>query len=166
MKYVFGLAGIAVMILIGILIYRSFNPIITVKDEIPMPKVSHINTANYTNILKTVHDDLGTYVGQKITCSGYVYKLPNFKENQFVLARDMIVGTDLQTVVVGFLCSSDKMRDFSEDTWVEITGEVIKGDYHGEIPVIKITDIKQTDKPANEFVFPPDENYVPTAKLY
>ena len=44
---------------------------------------------NYTNVLKEVHENLDTYVGQKICYTGYVYRVADLPENQFVLARDM-----------------------------------------------------------------------------
>ena len=67
---------------------------------------------SYTNILQAVHEDLNEYVGIKIKFSGYVYRLIDFDENQFVLARDMIINEDgTQYVVVGFLCESKKIKD-------------------------------------------------------
>ena len=89
----------------------------------------------------------------------------DFKENQFVLARNMVISSDFQTVVVGFLCEADNAKDFADDTWVEITGEITKGTYHGDMPIIKITDIKNTEKPNEELVYPPDESYIPTSGI-
>ena len=45
-------------------------------------------------------------------------------------------------------------------------GEITKGNYHGEIPILKITEIKQIDKPENEFTYPPDATYIPTGIIY
>ena len=102
------------------------------------------------------------YIGVKIHFTGYVYRVLDLKDNQFVLARDMIISSNYQAVVVGFLCEYDKAKNFNNDTWVEITGEIIKGDYHGDMPIIKITNIKKTNKPSEEYVYPPDESYIPT----
>ena len=77
----------------------------------------------------------------------------------------MLINSNQQAVVVGFLCSSNEAKNFSNDTWVEITGTVTKGNYHGDIPLIKITEIKEAEKPNDEFVFPPDETYIPTSSL-
>ena len=68
----------------------------------------------------------------------------------------MVISSDFQTVIVGFLCESSEVKDFSDSCWVEIEGEIIKGDYHGEIPIIKITTIKEIATPSDEFVYPPD----------
>ena len=65
-------------------------------------------------------------------------------------------------VVVGFLCELDNAKDFADNTWVNITGEITKGDYHGDMPELQVTSLKEIDKPTDEYVFPPDESYVPT----
>ena len=46
-----------------------------------------------------------------------------------------------------------------------LTGEIYKGNYHGDMPIIKVIDIKQCDKPNEEVVYPPDENYIPTSSV-
>ena len=69
--------------------------------------VSQISAKNYTNILKTVHENIDSYVGKKINFTGYVYRVLDLQDNQFVLARDMIINSNSQTVVVGFLCECD-----------------------------------------------------------
>ena len=89
----------------------------------------------------------------------------DLKENQFVLARDMIISSDYQSVVVGFLCEYEKAKEFEDNTWVEITGEVTKGDYHGDMPIIKITSINKTSAPNDDKVYPPDDSYIPTSGI-
>ena len=123
------------------------------------------NSNNYTNVLKIVHENIDTYVGRKINFTGYVYRVSDLKENQFVISRDMVISSDFQTVVVGFLCEYNKAKEFSDNSWVEITGEIIKGDYHGDMPIIKITEIKNTNKPNDELVYPPDDSYIPTSDI-
>lgn len=128
--------------------------------------VFQISPKNYTNILKTVHENIDSYVGKKICFTGYVYRVLDLQDNQFVLARDMIVNSNSQTVIVGFLCEYDEAKNFEDNTWVQITGEIYKGDYHGDMPIIKITDIKSVEKPSQEeYVYPPDDSYIPTAGL-
>ena len=34
------------------------------------------------------------------------------------------------------------------------------------MPIIKITEIKKVDKPNEEFVYPPDESYIPTCDMF
>lgn len=133
---------------------------------LPNPKVANISTDNYTNILKVVHNNLDEYIDQKISFTGYVYRVYDFTDTQFVLARNMVISSDNQTVVVGFLCNCKNANEFSDNTWVNITGKITKGDYHGDIPVIEITEIKKCDKPQDELVYPPDDTFIPTSALF
>lgn len=134
-------------------------------DTIPSSEIAKLEPENYTNILKAVHENLDTYVGQKISFSGYVYRLNGFNEKQFVLARDMDIGNK-QTVIVGFLCSYEKANEFDSYSWVTLTGEITKGNYNGEIPLLKVISIEKTEKPENTTVCMPDSSFVPTAVIY
>lgn len=124
--------------------------------------VSEISTKNYTNILKAVHENIDSYVGKEIKFSGFVYRVYDLKDTQFVLARNMIISSDYQTVVVGFLCESTSIKNIEDGTWVEITGKIEKTDYHGDMPYIKINNLKEIQKPSDEYVYPPDDSYIPT----
>lgn len=166
MKLFFIIIAITVIIFFSISAYKIFAQTVKVKDSIPEPEVCTIQTNNYTNILKTVHDNLDEYVGQKIKCTGYIYRVSDFSNTQFVIARDMVISSDLQTLVVGFLCNSKDATNLPDKTWVEITGTITKGNYHGDIPVIEVTDLKQVAQPKDIYVYPPDENYIPTAVLF
>lgn len=135
-----------------------------VNDEI-RNGVYDIKPSNYTNVLKAVHDDLNTYLGQKVHFTGYIYRVPDIKENEFILARDMIISSNLQTLVVGFLCKCDNATEYQDKVWVEAEGVIEQGDYYGAIPIIKITKIKKVDKPNEEYVYPPDSSFIPTAVL-
>ena len=119
----------------------------------------------YTNILKAVHDNPDEYIGQKIKFSGYVYRIIDFTEKEFVLARNMIVSSDFQTVVVGFLCNYNKAQDFEDGTWIEITGTIKNGTYHGEMPIIDVENIQKIEEPSDEYVYPPNDNYIPTSSF-
>ncbi len=133
---------------------------------VPKNETFQISSKNYTNILKTVHENIDSYVGKKICFTGYVYRVLDLQDNQFVLARDMIVNSNSQTVVVGFLCEYDDAQSFKDATWVQISGIIYKGEYHGDMPIIKATEVKIVDKPSQEeYVYPPDDSYIPTSEI-
>ncbi len=157
-----------VIIIVGIVSFKVFqgaNNATPNSSCLPQSKVTKLSTTNYTTILKTVHENIDNYVGIQINFTGYVYRVFDLKENEFVLARNMIVSSDYQSVIVGFLCEYENAKDLENDTWVELTGTITKGNYHGDMPVIKVTEIKRVDKPNDEFVYPPDESYIPTSGL-
>lgn len=157
---------ILVIIIVGIVCFRVFQGASNSTNAsscLPQNKITKLTTANYTNILKTVHENIDDYVGIQINFTGYVYRVLDLNENQFILARNMIISSDFQSVIVGFLCECDNSKDFENETWVELTGTITKGDYHGSMPIIKVTEMKKVDKPNDEFVYPPDESYIPTS---
>lgn len=163
-KILMGVLCIIILIITFIICYRIiFNNYFKTNDDyLSKDTVYTITAQNYTNILQNVHNDIDTYVGQKIKFTGYVYRLYDFNEEQFVLARDMIISSNYQSVIVGFLCECDSAKNYSDNTWVNITGKITKGSYHGDMPIVKVTEIKTTDKPNDEYVYPPDETYIPT----
>lgn len=165
-KFSFIIIAIIITIFFLISTYKIISESFKIKDEIKNPAISYIEPNNYTNILKSVYEDLDTYIGQKICFNGYVYRQIDFTDTQFVLARDMLTSSSTQTLIVGFLCDYKKSKDFVDGTWVEIVGEITKGEYHGEVPIVKIHEIKLIEKPSNEFVVPPDDTYIPTAIIY
>lgn len=136
-----------------------------INDSLPANSIANIESNQYTNILQQVYEDIDTYVGQSINFTGYVYKLYDLKDSEFILARDMLINSDSQSVVVGFLCSYDNAKNFKEGTWVNVTGTIVKGYYHNEIPVIDINKMEQTEKPEEAFVYPPSDSYIPTAVI-
>ena len=38
---------------------------------------------------------------------------------------------------------------------ISINGVITKGFYHGDIPVIKVTDVRKCNRPDDEYVYPP-----------
>lgn len=157
-----------ILVIVSIVSFQVFHGAYqSNKDSSCMPPndVSKLSATNYTNVLKTVHENIDDYVGLKINFTGYIYRVFDLSENQFILARDMVISSDFQTLVVGFLCEWEKAKDFENETWVELTGEITKGNYHGDMPILKVTDMKRIAKPNEEFVYPPDETYIPTSNL-
>jgi len=110
---------------------------------------------NFTSVLKSVHENINDNIGKTIKLSGFVFTLPDFKDENFVCGRDMILGGEEK--VVGFLCEYTGNIEIKEAEWVEITGEIIKGYYMGVMPVIKIKTLNKITAPANTFVDAPEE---------
>ncbi|MBP3463382.1 MAG: hypothetical protein J6K45_07620 [Clostridia bacterium] len=144
--------------------FKSEN--FVVNDTNTIPSTNEITSSQYTNTLKAVHDNLDNYIGKEITFTGYIYKIDYLNDNQFVIARNMIINEASQTVVVGFLCEYDNISDFENLSWVKLTGTIKKGYLNGDIPILKITNIENTQKPSDEFVYPPEDTYVPTSNIY
>ncbi|MBR3255328.1 MAG: hypothetical protein IKF97_03825 [Clostridia bacterium] len=155
------------LLLIFILVFVTYKIFYGAKNNnkacMPQSDVFVIEPKNYTNVLKASHENIDNYVGKKINFTGYVYRVLDLKDNQFVLARNMLISEKYDYVVVGFLCEYDDIKSFKDGTWINVTGEIVKGDYHGDMPIVKVTEIKKCEAPQEEFVSPPDKTYIPTS---
>lgn len=109
-----------------------------------------MNEENYTKTLKDIHENIDMNLGKTIKISGFVFKMPDFKEDYFVCGRNTIVNNE--DTVAGFLCQSKEATKLKDNEWVEITGVIIKGDYNGSMPIIKVGNIKKIEAPSNTFV--------------
>ena len=63
-KIGFILLFIIVLIIAGFSFYKIFYSE-RINDDIPIPNVSNISSNNYTNILKSVHDNLDEHIRSK-----------------------------------------------------------------------------------------------------
>ena len=157
---------IAIFIFGVYVIFIKDNQSFTVSDTIRSTEIFEVTENNYANILKAANEDIDSYIGCKVHITGYVYRLLDFKENQFVIARNMVISEDMQSLIVGFLCEYDNAMDFEDGAWVDIVGEVKKGDFNGEIAMLNIISIERTEEPENPYVSMPDDTYIPTANMF
>lgn len=161
---IFGIIVLIVTALVFNKIFVSKDDVFKVSDSLPHSNITEISPNNYTNILKATHDDIESYIGKEIKFSGYVYRVLDFNENQFVLARDMLVNS--QSFVVGFLCEYNDISKFEDGDWIEIVGTITKGNYHNQsIPIVKIDSLNKIEKPEDCFVSPPENTYIPTSSM-
>lgn len=115
-----------------------------------------MNDENYTQILKDSHENPYSYLNKRVISNGYLYRANDFKENQFVVARDMLIN-EHESRIVGFLCEYDEINKFESNQWIQIDGIFTIGDYHGAMPVIKVNQVKKISTPNDFFVFPPQK---------
>ncbi|MBR0427405.1 MAG: hypothetical protein IJK18_04325 [Clostridia bacterium] len=129
-------------------------------------EIIDLNETNYTNVLKSANENIDSYVGKKVRITGYVYRLIDFDDTQFVVARDMKFNESSNSIIVGFLCESKEASKYADGTWVEVIGTIKKGRFTDELAVLDVVTIKETDKPENIFVNPPDKTYIPTTNIF
>jgi len=169
LKIIIVVLSIFMLIVFGISVYKIFfaNGNFSVEDKIETNEITEIKPENYTNILQAVHDDLESFIGMKIRFTGYVYRLIDFEDEQFVLARNMFINKEeTQSVVVGFLSQYKEAQNLKDEEWIEITGVIEKGKYHNkEIPIIKVKELKKVSEPENSFVTSPNDTYITTSGL-
>lgn len=137
-------------------VYKILYSIKKVKESNSIRNIE-VTSDNYTNFLKDCHENIDKYVGDNITITGYVYRLPDFDKNQFVVARTMLFDNNNQAVIVGILCNSDSIKDFDDYDWITVEGTIEKCNYKGDMPIIKVNKIAKSSTPEKEFVQTPSD---------
>lgn len=105
---------------------------------------------NYTKYLKEIHENIDANINKTIKITGFVFKMPDFKENFFVCGRSTI--SNGEETVAGILCKYDAATNINDNEWVEITGIITKGEYNGIMPILKVGNITKITAPANTYV--------------
>ena len=81
-KIFFTIVTILLIFILVFVTYKIFSGASSSTSScIPNKDIYEISTKNYTNVLKTVHDNIDTYVGKKICFTGYIYRIYDFSDN-------------------------------------------------------------------------------------
>ena len=150
---------ISFIIILSIIVFSIyiifFNKSKNKSNCINSNEIVEIDEKNYANILKASNENIDDYIGVKIQVTGYIYRLLDFNENQFVIARDMKLPGNSQSLIIGFLCNYKNASAFSDGAWVNVIGEIKRGYFNGDIAVLDIISIEETSKPSPLLVDPP-----------
>ena len=121
---------ITIILIIGIILiynYISFKNTIIISPD------------NYIEILNDSHEFIDNYIGKKIIVSGYVYILPEFSSDRFVIAQNICLDPSSPSTgfVAGFLCKNGTNYQFSSNETIRIKGRFTKGTFNDlEYPII------------------------------
>ncbi len=140
---------IVIAVTIATIIEFSFKDSTSVNNKIDNFDYS-FTEENYTTLLKEIHDNIDQNIGKTVKISGYVFRMPDFKENFFVCGRNVTVNP--KDMIAGILCQYDDAKNLKDSEWVELTGVIIKGEYKELMPVLKIDSVKKITAPANTYV--------------
>lgn len=105
---------------------------------------------NYTKYLKDIHENIDANINKSVKITGFVFKMPDFKDTYFVCGRNTI--QDRENKVAGLLCKYDDSTKLVENEWVEVTGIIQKGEYNGQVPILNVGNITKITAPANTYV--------------
>ena len=149
--------SITLVILAVIIFIISILKIFNSSKDVSSDSVTNISSSNFTSFLKDVHENIPSYVGRGFSISGYVYRMPDFTEDEFVIARTMIINSNqnANAVIVGLLANSSEVRNFKNNDWVSCIGTIKKGTYKGDMPVLVVDKITKIEVPEDDFVYLP-----------
>ena len=102
-----------------------------------------------------VLDNIGRYVGKKVTYVGMVLKPDGFPDGYFVPGRMAMTCCADDMAFLGYACKYDKADGLQQKDWVKVTAEVCFeyfSDYKQEGPVLHAISVEKTAKPKEEVI--------------
>ncbi|MCG7337584.1 TIGR03943 family protein [Sporosarcina sp. ACRSM] len=113
-----------------------------------------VDDERYLDIMSALIASPDLYSGKEIEIIGFVYKEPEFDQNQLVIARFSVTCCIADAVVLGLLASADDHPNLKEDQWVKATGHLSKTTFNGlHTPSLLITEIEEIEQPEYPYVY-------------
>ncbi|MEM6284868.1 MAG: TIGR03943 family protein [Chloroflexota bacterium] len=93
--------------------------------------------------------------GQPANVSGFIYREPDFAENQFMVARFTVSCCVADASALGLPVFADNAPDFQTGEWVQISGTVQVDEFTGEVlPIINSRSIERIELPEHPYLYP------------
>ncbi len=114
-----------------------------------------VDEQNFLNWLYILYRDAEEYRGTEIEITGFVFRDEKFEQNQFVLARFIMVCCIADMQLAGLMCLYEDAQELQVDEWVRIRGNIEEDTFLGEkIPVIIPKEITPAERPAIPYIYP------------
>ncbi|MFC0558208.1 TIGR03943 family putative permease subunit [Halalkalibacter alkalisediminis] len=114
-----------------------------------------VTEENYLDMMTVLDLQIDRFMGKTIEIVGFVYREPEFEDDQLVVARFGMTCCVADASVYGTMISTEDADQFENDTWVRVTGVLDKTDYHDiQIPLIQLREIEVVEQPDSPYVFP------------
>lgn len=139
------------------LVYKST---VSVEDKYNNDLIT-FESDNYYRLLNYLNEDPKSYEGKNVVIEGFVFKDSNFKPNEFVVARLIMVCCAADAQVVGLLSDYEKTAELEKDQWVRVEGKITYIDNadkkYGEdpkVPLINVSKVEKIEQPSNPYIYP------------
>lgn len=132
----------------------SPNYLEELRDELLASEKIVVVEDRYLDITNSIHVYLDSFLGKEIEIVGFVYKDPDFEDDQFVVARFGITCCVADANVFGILSTADEMLEVQEDEWIRATGILSKTTIDDwDFPYLQITTIEKIEEPENPYIY-------------
>jgi len=93
--------------------------------------------------------------GQEVSVTGFVYREPNFLEEDFMVSRFTMSCCVADAFAIGLPVTSDEAHNIEDGAWVRVGGKLQANEF-GEnfVPVVYATSIEIIDPPAQPYLYP------------
>ncbi|MFC0473386.1 TIGR03943 family putative permease subunit [Halalkalibacter kiskunsagensis] len=114
-----------------------------------------VTEENYLDMMTMLDLQLERFIGKPIEIIGFVYREPEFEDDQLVVARFGMTCCVADASVYGTMVTTEEASQFENDTWVRVTGILDQTEYNDfRIPLIQLREIEIVEQPESPYVFP------------
>lgn len=111
-----------------------------------------VTDENYFEVFNHLYTFLDDMEGKQISLAGFVYREPDFPNNQIAIARLTMTCCIADANVYGFIFRGD-VEKLKTNQWYEVQGKIGKETYKGEvIPVIRLNTFNQIQPPKEQYL--------------
>jgi putative membrane protein len=127
----------------------------SLRDEWQQEDKLIVTDENYIPMMVVIDKYHDSFEGKRIELIGFVYREPEFTENQFVVGRRADpCCTENAEGIYGLLSTSPSTSNFEDNQWVKVKGTLSKMEYFEiEVPYLLIEDIKEIEPPSDPYVY-------------
>ncbi|PGT89660.1 TIGR03943 family protein [Bacillus sp. AFS040349] len=113
-----------------------------------------VTDVEYQKISGYLETHLDEFVGKEIELTGFVYREPDFTQNQMAVSRFTVSCCVADLQVMGTLATGDEVKNLKNDEWVKVTGVIEKTDRNGvTIPSIGISSLEKVEAPSDPYIY-------------
>jgi uncharacterized repeat protein (TIGR03943 family) len=99
--------------------------------------------------------DLAAFEGQQATVTGFVYRDDRFDDDSFMVSRFVLSCCAADAAPIGLVVRSPESSQFSDDSWVEVSGHFVPGPFDGAQTSFLVADsIETVDIPDQPYLYP------------
>jgi len=115
-------------------------------------------TAIGDGMLQTWYEDLYSnldcFLDKRYKYLAQVYSMDDFKENQFLAGRYLMVCCAADLAVNGIICESDIRSQLKEGQWITVTGTIGQYEYNKTLmPILTDVTISEAEAPEVEYIY-------------
>lgn len=99
--------------------------------------------------------DPASYLGQKASVLGFIYRDPSLPPGQFLLSRFVIVCCTADALALGMVVEWESAASLQNDDWVKVKGPVQVITLNGQrLPLIQAESVEAVAPPSQPYLYP------------
>ncbi len=113
-----------------------------------------VTDAEYSKITKYIETNLDKFVGKEIEIVGFVYREPDFAQDEMSISRFTVSCCVADLQVMGTMATGEAAKDLKNDEWVKVTGVINKTNKNDrDIPLIEIGKLEKIEAPSDPYIY-------------